>query len=250
MLLEREYFSAGRYKLLETDILEYDLSLPAPYHGFRGNRPRIPPTFLDTIRGRFPLVIVDAHALRTYQPLSGPPPTDPLPVSPDSDGPRPYVCPTRAFRDVLLISQLILALTALRNGGTLVIKLTHVECLPAAPIIFLLDRLTDGNVRLYKPRTMHQSRGTFYAIARGVRETPRKERGGWLRGLRALWRELRFGGPDGGCRPMRPEELDFIVSADGIIHSGYLDRLVWLSRSVWKTQAQGLVKLLERRGAQ
>ena len=62
MLLEREYFSAGRYKLLETDILEYDLSLPAPYHGFRGNRPRIPPTTY-LVRSRTPHTLPDLRPL-------------------------------------------------------------------------------------------------------------------------------------------------------------------------------------------
>ena len=77
--------------------------------------------------------------------------------------------------------------------------------------------------------------------ARGVAASPqqRAARDAWLCALRALWRDLRFGGPGGTCRPLRPNDLDFIVSADEILDR-HLDRLCQLGRGVWLAQERGL----------
>ncbi|PIL29478.1 hypothetical protein GSI_08420 [Ganoderma sinense ZZ0214-1] len=59
-LLEHEYMS--RYEFIEKDILEYDLG-PLDVSGTFDTTRRFPGKLL----GRFPLVFMDGHALRTYQ---------------------------------------------------------------------------------------------------------------------------------------------------------------------------------------
>ncbi len=46
---------------------------------------------------------------------------------------------------------------------------------------------------------------------------------------------------------MSSHDLDFIVSTEDILGE-YLDRLVELGRSVWRTQAQGLRQFFARKG--
>ena len=241
VLLEPKYLKEGRFRMIEEDVLNYDFSLRGPR-----TTPKVLPAHFKlvpkSLRKRFPLVIIDGHALRTYRPLHEPRPVTHASLPPYTG----WEGPTRSFRDTLLISQFLLALETLTQGGTLVAKLAHLECTPAAPLLYMLDQLSQEIV-VHKPRALHTSRGTFYVIAKGVHLTRRGQR--WVRGLRALWYSLRFGGEGGGCRPMAPDELDFIVSADEILEN-YIDRLVELGRGPWATQAEGIRKLLERKGAQ
>ncbi|KAH9938834.1 uncharacterized protein BXZ73DRAFT_76337 [Epithele typhae] len=219
-----------RYTLVLRDLLQLDFT----YDGAPPPVPLvpIPPSLRDH---QYVLVLVDGHHLRHYRPES---------PSSAPDAPSP---PYMAFRDAFFLSQLLLALDALRPGGTLVLKLTHAEYTHTAQILFFLDAISD-RLALCKPRVLHRSRATFYAVARGVhvdRAPP-----GWVSGLRALWREARFGGEvEGMGRALRAGELDFIVSPGEIVEV-WLDRLVKLARQVWGIQVRGLQKLFERTGVQ
>ena len=155
-------------------------------------------------------------------------------------------------------------------------RLSHIECFPAAHVLFMLDTLAE-RLLVYKPRSFHSSRGTFYAIAKGIcsggpggggrcgadkdvdgggngweaarRRKERREslRAGYLAGLRRLWQELRFGGERGTGRAISPGDLDFVASADEIL-DGYVDRLVGMGRQVWETQVEGLSGLFRHKG--
>ncbi|KAI1784462.1 hypothetical protein LXA43DRAFT_1042378 [Ganoderma leucocontextum] len=223
-----------RYDFIEKDILEYDLS------------PRVPGTldspdrFPDSMLERFQLVIIDGHALRTYTS-----PTQP----PLDDIKEAHL----SYRDSLHIAQLIVALEAVRPGGTILTRLSHLESFPATHVLYLLDRLSDELV-VYKPHSMHAYRGTFYVVAKGVlgHRAPGDHlelKARYVAGLRQLWSELRWGGPGGCGRRMASGDLDFVVSTEEILGE-YLDRLITLGRGVWRTQAQGLRRLFAKRGIQ
>ncbi|TBU61527.1 hypothetical protein BD310DRAFT_813138 [Dichomitus squalens] len=223
-----EPYFRSRYDLIEKDILEYDHAL----HDLSDSPARFP----ETMAQRFDLVIVDGHALRTY--------LAPFPYEPSADD---LESAHHSYRGRLIISQLIIALEAVRPGGTIVMRLSHIESFPATPILYLLDMLSDTLV-VHKPRSMHAYRATFYVVAKGV--APARVAGQqahYLAGLRRLWAELSCGGSSGRGRQMVHGDLDFIVTTSQILDS-YVDRLVELGREVWQTQLDALRTFLERKG--
>ncbi len=223
----------SRYEIIEKDILEYDLE-PLDADGMFDTARKFPGKFL----GRFPLVFMDGHALRTYQ--------HPRLTELTKDE---WKAAHGAYRDSLHIAQLIIGLESVTPGGTIVTRLSHVECYPSAPFLYLLDHLSEKLV-LYKPRTMHTSRGTCYVVAKGVGGVRcAKARQLYLAGLRDLLVELKHGGPDGRGRMIAPGDLDFIATNDTILHD-YIDRFIELARGVWATQVEGLNHLFRKNGIQ
>ncbi|KAI0628182.1 hypothetical protein C8Q77DRAFT_1068440 [Trametes polyzona] len=223
--LERRFF--GRYKLIEQDIVLYDL------HKTLLEEAENP--FPNDLRARFRLVILDGHALPSYALEGG--------------TPRELKIAQATFRDSLLIAQVIISLLAVRHGGTVTIRLSHIECFPAAHLVYLLDVMSN-DLSLYKPKVMHSNRGTFYAIAKGVGHGPKADmKAVYLAGLRELWQELRHGGPCGKGRYLVSTDLDFVATADAILDE-YIDRLVELGRGVWSTQVDGLHDFFRKKGIQ
>ncbi|TFK82852.1 hypothetical protein K466DRAFT_499555 [Polyporus arcularius HHB13444] len=227
----------SRYTHLQEDILRYDWSPVSP--SGVSDRPRR--RLRDTLIGHFPIVILDGHALRTYQ--------DPSITTLDAEADL-LKAAHGSYRDRLLIAQLIIALESVAPGGTIVTRLSHIECFPAAQLLYLLDSISD-EVVLHKPQTMHTTRGTSYVIAKRVfcsKHASKREQ--YLLGLQALWSQLQQGGPHEGVGRMLVDgDLDFIVSAEAILES-YVDRLVELGRQTWWTQAEGLRRLFNKRGIQ
>lgn len=175
--------------------------------------------------------MLDGHALRTYG-------HDGIIMTPDE-----LKAAHGVYRDRLLVSQLIIALEAVSPGGTILIRLSHIECFPAAQLLYMLDALADSIV-VHKPHVMHAMRGTFYVIAKGVNGSARaalRER--YLDGLKKLWGKLG----EGRGRMMVPGDIDFIATADTILEE-YLDRLIELGRGVWLTQIRGLSHLFKKKG--
>ena len=150
-------------------------------------------------------------------------------------------------RDRLLVSQMIIALQAVKPGGSVVIKLGKPEEVRTAKILSMFDTIC-AELVICKPRTMHQNRSTFYAICKGIGIG--SEDGRWayfLDHLKKLWVEITFGGGEGCGRYMEEEDLDFVMSKDELVKS-YLPRLIELGRGVWKGQADGLRGTLKMRG--
>ncbi len=227
----------SRYTHLQEDILGYDSSpvLPSKVN----DRPRR--RLRDTLIGHFLIVILDGHALRTYQ--------HPSITTLDADADL-LKAAHGSYRDRLLIAQLIIALESVAPGGTIVMRLSHIECFPAAQLLYLLDNISD-EVVLHKPQTMHTTRGTSYVIAKGVfcsKQASKREQ--YLLGLQTVWSQLQQGGPHEGVGRMLVDgDLDFIASAEAILEN-YVDRLVELGRQTWWTQAEGLRRLFNKRGIQ
>ena len=254
-----------RYEFVYKDILRYDL---LPSHG-AGLPARDAATahahMLQPIpeawKRHFGLVLLDAHPLRTYR-RAGPPSPEHEPEGPPPEGgPSREEDPAHAhtiYSGALFIAQLALALETLAPGGTLVLKLTHLEKFPAAHVLFLLDSISASLV-VRKSHTTHTVRGTFYAVARGVcgpspgSRSSSGERGAeglrswYVAGLRALWAELWLGGEDGQGRRKRFDDLDFVVTTEMLLDA-YVDRLVEFGRDVWATQVAGLRDLFRRKG--
>ncbi|KAF8910905.1 hypothetical protein CPB84DRAFT_1762780 [Gymnopilus junonius] len=146
----------------------------------------------------------------------------------------------------LLISQLIIALEAVKVGGTIVIKLPLPHKVVSAKILYLL-RVLSTKLLVWKPVSMHGNRGTFYAVAKGVGNGPE----GWrifslLPSLKELWVDLTFGGDEGLGRFLKPGDLDFLVTVDDLI-AHHLDWLVQLGEPLWKVQGNALRRLFSKK---
>ncbi|KAH9846210.1 hypothetical protein C2E23DRAFT_853997 [Lenzites betulinus] len=229
-----EKYLLSRFKYVEQDVLLYDLHEDSSADAF-----------LAALEASFDLVIIDAHALRTYTAALD---TDAIAAAdPDPDAHAARKSAHTAYRGALLIGQIIIALTTVSTGGTVVAKLSHADSFPAAQLIYLFDVLSDS-LLLHKPRVAHTNRSTFYAIAKGVGQGRGADmKLAYLAGLRTLWRELRFGGPDGSGRILDPNDLDFVVTAETMLED-YVDRLVELGDGVWRTQVEGLQSFFRKKG--
>lgn len=147
----------------------------------------------------------------------------------------------------LLISQLILALQSVKEGGTIVMKLPLPHKLVCAKILYLF-RMLSIELRCWKPESMHINRGTFYAVARGIGKGLKGPRlPDVLVEFRKLWVSLTFGGEEGFGRPMTVKDLDFLIGTDELC--GYhLDWLMKLGRPLWRVQKNALEGFYRRKG--
>ena len=133
---------------------------------------------------RFDLVFCDGQVLRTNKPHR-----------------EDYCEPHEAFR--LTISQLILALQRIRTAGSLVMLLHKVERWHSVELLYRLSSF--AKVQLWKSKTRHQTRSSFYVVAKDVRpecQAAKEVLAGWRSG----WWEATFGGEDGTGRPSETVE--------------------------------------------
>ncbi|KAI0799781.1 hypothetical protein BC629DRAFT_1498771 [Irpex lacteus] len=143
------------------------------------------------------------------------------------------------------ISQIIIALTTVKNGGTIVMKLSHIEWTNTAQTLYLLDVLS-ANLMTYKPQSAHARRGTFYAIATGVGHGRKGSlKAEYLRQYQQHWYEISYGGEEGNGRWSTKSDMDFVVSFDGLV-DGYLERVAELGREPWVVQSNALRNMLEK----
>lgn len=216
-LLEDRFSS--RYDMYFGDLTSYQLGPSTIDH------PRLSELPAATKTSRFDLVFLGGNRLRTQ-------------IS-------EYNAPWDV--DCLLVSQLVIALQAVTIGGTLMFKLTHPDRLVTAKILYLLDMLAERLVA-YKPRSMHQRKGSFYAVALGVGRGVESDRlPEVLHALKELWVEMTFGGEEGKGRFLLWGDLDFAVTTEEL-HRAYLDRLIELGRGVWDAQAQALHAWFKKKG--
>lgn len=147
--------------------------------------------------------------------------------------------------DLLLISQLLLALQSIslspgpRAGGTLVIRLTHLESVKTAKILYMLD-IISGTVATLKPRDMdvRGNPGSFYAIAQDIGGGPHGHKlFEIIEEFRKLWRKLMLGKGVNGTR-IGPRDLDFLIYTEDIRDGDYLNRLVSLGEMIWTRQLE------------
>jgi hypothetical protein len=198
-----------RLDLHLADVTTYQLG---PYH--HPNLRSLPPSLMIFT---FDLVLLDGHPLRIAEP----------------DG----LAPLNNVSDRLLISQLIIGLQSVSPFGTIVIKLSKPERPLTAKILYILDSIS-CELLTWKPVCMHATRPTFYAVAKGIRYTPRHAM--IVHALRDLWVRLTFGGLHGTTLPRRMthQDLNSIVSPEEMVV--YKPRLVQLSQHLWDVQRQSL----------
>ncbi|KAF8910904.1 hypothetical protein CPB84DRAFT_1842180 [Gymnopilus junonius] len=204
-----EHYHRSRFELMYQNLTYYQLS-PSNL-----DDPRLQNLPSEITSPTFDLVLLDGHQLRTQ--------SSALPWD----------------KDRLLISQLIISLEAVKEGGTIVAKLP----LPHRPIsakILHLFKILSSEVLAWKPKSMHGNRGTFYAVAKGIGRGPKGSRmSGLILELRALWASLTFGGEEGLGRFINPGDFDFLITTDDLI-AHHLGWLTSLGTPLWQVQEEAL----------
>ena len=206
-----------RFVLHFADILYYQLQGSAE-DPLAGHQLRPLP---EGIARQFDLAMLDGHQLRIYRGPS-------MQVAEEWD------------RQRLLVAQFVIALRAVAIGGTLVVKLTHAEKENSATWLLFLCSISK-RLTTWKPRTIHATRGTFYAIAQGVgiggeEETLTEP----IRLLEDIWHDISFGGEEGKGRPMNASDYNAITRREEIMSTAGIERLLELGRDPWTVQADAL----------
>ncbi|KAI6246278.1 hypothetical protein HI914_05750 [Erysiphe necator] len=132
----------------------------------------------------------------------------------------------------LLLSQLILAMQRLRSGGTLVILLHKVENWDSILTIRSFSRFS--NIQLFKPVKKHNTRSSFYMIAKDIDihcEAAQKALLDW----RLAWWQATFGGEHGLGEKLDPDE-DTVLR----VLEEFGDYLIRIAKPIWKIQADAL----------
>ncbi|KAI0683732.1 hypothetical protein BC835DRAFT_1515545 [Cytidiella melzeri] len=206
-LLEDQY--QIRFELFWGDINKYQLGY-RPIH----NHVPLPISPVNRPSG-FALILLDGHPLRTAV---------------DAGQATSHV---HSIGDRLLISQLIIGLTTVTRGGTIIVKLSRPERLITSQLMWMFDMFAH-DVRTWKPVCIHATRGTFYLIARGMGYGELAQHAGMYDGVllrfKELWDKMASSG-----RRLLEHDLDFIVQR-ATLEGSYARRLRQLSAHLWAVQ--------------
>ncbi|KIO30246.1 hypothetical protein M407DRAFT_225086 [Tulasnella calospora MUT 4182] len=201
-------YMRARYTVHYADMTKYNLRKGEP-KGYA-----YPPPFQPA---SFDLVIADAHPLHTRE----------------FNARVPHV---------LLVTQLIIAINAVKEGGTIFIKLSKPASFTTASVLYLMDSIC-SSLETIKPRTVHRNRGTFYTIARGV------QRGEVLKGyldvLHQMRRDLLNSVLDSGSVPSVYERITTLAR----LKECYIPRLIELGTPVWEVQREHLAWFIRNKGS-
>ncbi|KAF5347521.1 hypothetical protein D9758_014516 [Tetrapyrgos nigripes] len=177
LLLEEDLRS--RFNLIWADITLFDLRNENRFIPHGWNQSIFTPFPFPPDHNGFGLVILDGHPLRTQASATG--------GSQD----------VHALGDRLLISSLIFGMFSIRNGGTIIMKLSMPDRKITAQMMYLFDILAE-DIRTWKPVNIHAIQSTFYVIARNFGGGIFSDRYPWIMmKLRNLW-EID-GWRRGGC---------------------------------------------------
>ncbi|KIO30245.1 hypothetical protein M407DRAFT_225084 [Tulasnella calospora MUT 4182] len=148
---------------------------------------------------------------------------------------------TREFNErvphVLLVTQLIITLEAIKEGGTIFIKLSKPASFTTASVLYLLDSIC-SSLETIKPRTVHGNRGTFYAIARGVQRGEAME--GYVDILYKMRQDFLNGALDLDNVLSHYEQIITLARLREI----YIPRLIELGTPVWEVQREHLERFI------
>ncbi|RKF77597.1 putative s-adenosyl-l-methionine-dependent methyltransferase [Golovinomyces cichoracearum] len=136
----------------------------------------------------------------------------------------------------LMLSQLILSMQRIRNGGTIVVLLHKIDCWDS--ILTIRDFSDFSDIQLYKPPKAHKTRSSFYLIARNI-DIEHEKAKRTLRFWRDQWWEATFGGEDGLGKKLHPS-----VGVVEELLDDFGEQFIRIARPIWRIQADGLSRTI------
>ncbi|KAG0649712.1 hypothetical protein D0Z07_3592 [Hyphodiscus hymeniophilus] len=135
----------------------------------------------------------------------------------------------------LSTAQLVLGMQRLTQGGTLVMLMHKVDSWASVNVIYTFSKF--ATLHLFKPKSAHATRSSFYLVARNVDvESPLAAAA--VAEWKNKWYNATFGGPVGTGGDV-PEPEDTVVL--GILRT-FGERLIQMGIPLWKIQADALAK--------
>ncbi|KAJ5356532.1 hypothetical protein N7517_011141 [Penicillium concentricum] len=134
----------------------------------------------------------------------------------------------------LATTQLALGLQHLRPGGTIVVLLHRLEAWNTVNLIWTFHKIS--SVRLFKPKTAHAKRSSFYMVATKV-ESQHPEAIEAVKRWKRIWRDATFASDEEYGKVI----LDEDPSVETLLED-FGPKLVKLGKAIWKTQANALTK--------
>jgi 23S rRNA U2552 (ribose-2'-O)-methylase RlmE/FtsJ len=128
----------------------------------------------------------------------------------------------------LTLAQLVIATQHIRPGGTMIILLHRVDHWSTLKLLQSFDKFS--RVQLFKPKTAHASRGSFYLIAQNIspyHAHALAARDSWLQG----WKDATFDRKN-QVKPSEQEVLDVLIT--------FGERLIELAEPIWAIQKHGI----------
>ncbi|CAG8973509.1 hypothetical protein HYALB_00002834 [Hymenoscyphus albidus] len=136
----------------------------------------------------------------------------------------------------LIHSQLILAIQRIAPGGTLVMLLHKIDCFSSAFILYTLS--TFAKVEVFKPLKKHNTRSSFYMIAKDVQPESEAAKAA-VKKWKNRWWKATFGDGKDEDEPIHPKtETDESKLFEMIQEFG--PSLMELGRPIWDVQAEAL----------
>ena len=133
----------------------------------------------------------------------------------------------------LIVSQLILGLSFIKPGGSILVSLRHLECWNTFATIYKFTKFS--TVSLYKLTCHHAIRSGFFLLARNV-QPEQEECKGWIEELKRAWYQMSFEGPHGFGEAVNAGEG---LGVDEILNEWGEDFLV-MGENVWSRQRDAL----------
>ena len=133
----------------------------------------------------------------------------------------------------LLVCQLILGLSFIKPGGSMLILLHTLEAWNTFVTVYNFSKI--ANIRLYKPERAHGIRSSFFLMATKVQPELDVCRA-WVEELKRAWYTMTFGGEEGLG--------DFVQAGEGLNVDKMLDEwgeeFLVLGENVWRRQRDAL----------
>ena len=167
---------------------------------------------------KYDLVFCDGQALRTHKIAD-------------------YRRPVETTR--LRISQLILAMQRIENGGTLIMLLHDSSPYETIKTLHLFDNIAE--LQLFKSTSFHMKRGSFYLIAKNV-QPGHPEAVAAVNEWKRVWKEVTFPTLDenGQAKPPRvPDESERAGQVSDLLKA-FGERVIELGEPLWRIQNQAL----------
>lgn len=138
-------------------------------------------------------------------------------------------------RTRLLVAQLILGLSRIKQNGTLIILLHKVDAWDNLLLLKAFDSFS--KIRLFKPRCAHTMRSSFYLIAKKVDSRSEMAIAAVRKWKEDWWRATFAGEAGTGLEPEEPTELEVMN-----VLEQYGERWRQLGKPIWALQLDAMVK--------
>lgn len=131
----------------------------------------------------------------------------------------------------LTLAQLILGLTHVRAGGSMVVLMHGADHWDTVALLYRFDKFAD--IRLFKPLAAHRNRSSFYLVANNIKPELAAP---WVEHLKECWYRTTFGGEDGlGGHVDIEEDLDV-----DLVLKEFGPRLIEMGSELWRIQKEAL----------